>query len=154
MFDLIEVFRKTFAEHYKEKRMAKRQIKHLKELLKFWNDIYIKLKSVKNIIHDNSEIMPQREGFGYTEFLEFQNFMLLGYRIHGDGARVGRGYVEDIEHRHIDILQDCILWAKQMYKEKRYNQVDYYCKKYYDECVHFDKNYGTNTQKLAQYPKF
>lgn len=154
MFDFIEILRKTFAEYYKEKRMAKRQIKHLKELLKFWNNVYVKFKSIKNIIHDNAEIVPQREGFGYTEFLEFQNFMLLGYRIHGDGARVGRGYIEDIEHRHVDILINCIERAKEHYNHRRYDEVERYCKKYYDECVYFDKNYGTNTQKLAEYPKF
>lgn len=153
MFDFIEVFRKTFAEYYKEKRMAKRQIKHLKECLKFWTDASIKLKSVRNLIQNHNEIVPQKDVVGGTEFNEFQSFLVYGWRIPNDSARIGRGYIEDIEHRHLDILVDCIQWAKQMYKEKRYNQVDYYCKKYYDECVYFDKNYGTNTQKLAQYPK-
>lgn len=153
MFDFIEILRKTFAEYYKEKRLAKRQIKHLKECLKFWNDVHIKLKSIRNLIQYHNELVPQKDVLGGTEVNEFQSFLLYGWRM-PDGARVGRGYIEDIEHRHVDILINCIERTQEHYNHRRYDEVERYCKKYYDECVYFDKNYGTNTQKLAEYPKF
>lgn len=154
MFDFIEILRKTFAEYYKEKRLAKRQIKHLKELLKFWNDVNMRFKRVRNAMKNFHETIPQREGFGYVEFTEFQNFLLYGTQIPGSSTRIGRGYIDDIEHRHIDTLTKCIERAEEYYKRKKYSEVERYCKEYYDECVYFDKNYGTNTKDRAEYPKF
>lgn len=155
MFDLFEIFSRTFAEYYKQKRLAKRQIKSLKDNLAYYKKMVKLFKAFKDELYkdSNHRLWPTIENAGGSDFVGILNFFMYGIKVNGD-SRNGQGYIDHVKYYHIEKLENCITSAEYYFNNKRYDEVAEVCRRYYNSCVTFDERYGTTTRYDATYPGF